>query len=115
MAQLSLFDDHEPIAAPQEDADLAAQFALFRLQHPEVINAIRAKAVAALGRGERRISVRLIWEQVRAELKLASGLDKKFIMNNNFNPLMARMLIAENANFQGKIELRRMKRKHKKL
>ncbi len=90
--------------------DIDAQWAEFHHANPHVMNALLRLARARLDRGERRIGVKALWEELRSELAV-SRPEGAFKLNNNYTAVYARKLIELEPRLATVIETRTRKAK----
>ena len=115
MSQLGLFQNSTSAVATGKPAkarrpSIEMTFTLFHVANPRVFAELLRLARARLDRGERRIGVKALWEELRQYL-VVNKLDDQYKLNNSFTALYARMLIDADPRFEEVIELRRRKAK----
>lgn len=123
MTQLDMFGGKtapapRPTAKPRtaKRASISERWEAFRRANPHVMHEMLRLARARLERGERRIAVKALWEELRASLDLiAEGglgpLDGKYKLDNSFTALAARRLIELEPSLRTVIEIRKRKAK----
>ena len=85
-------------------ASLEARFADFTHDNPHVMPEMLALARQKLARGQKRIGVKALWEELREHLRVKQLGD--YALNNSFTALAARELIRMLPALEGVIELR---------
>jgi hypothetical protein len=76
------------------------QWDAFRKRRGDLFALLLCWARRELAKGEKRISVKALWERLRA-----TRMEKR--LNNSLTPYAARALVAEEPRLRGVIELRR--------
>lgn len=87
--------------APQ--SDLEDRFQRFCADNPDVYAAIARAALARLTRGERRISIKAIYEELRPHVRTNGA---PYRLNNSYTGMYARRLVRDYPALRGVIELR---------
>ena len=99
---------HGPMTRGQK---LDYEFDQFIQENPIVYEKFRMLAVKLIAKGHTKWGAKSIWEVLRWELAVntnaAVGTPK---LNNNYTSRMARKLMAEDEEFEGFFELRKLKR-----
>lgn len=98
-------DDPSPKAAERPSID--QRFEEFCADNPHVIAEMLRLAREKLDRGERRVGVKALWEELRSWLKVTGQSDYK--LNNDFTAPAARKLVELEPRLAGVIEMRRRK------
>ena len=94
------------VAEPEpKEATLAERFEAFHAANPHVLAEMLRLARARLGRGETRIGVKALWEELRSTLEVQDGGDA-YKLNNNYTALYARKLIEVCPELADAIEIR---------
>jgi len=103
--QLGLFD--APIVQPPmiRGATLSDRFEAFHRLNPQVFAAIERQALRLAARGERRIGVKAITEDLRRGRIATVGDDWR--LNNSWPAFYARLLVKRHPRLEGVIEMRR--------
>ncbi len=109
----------EPEQKPTPSAKpltIAERFEAFNLAHPEVLTELLRLARVRLASGETRISVKALWEDLRASLEgefsaVMEASGDSYRLNNNHTAMYARALIDLEPGLSGVIELRIRKAK----
>jgi hypothetical protein len=85
-------------------------FAEFHRDNPHVFDELKRLATERLLKGEKRIAIKALWEELRASLVMLKidGDIPGYKLNNNFTALYARMLLKYPA-FAAAIEVRKRK------
>lgn len=109
--QLEMFGAPVAATAPTTPAKptLAQQWEVFRAANPHVMVEMLRLARARLERGETRIGVKALWEELRESIRVQKLGD--WSLNNSFTALAARTLIELDPRLEPVIELRRRKAK----
>lgn len=111
-------DRRRELAHGRAKKSINQRFAEFHQANPHVLSELLRLATARLERGERRIGVKALWEELRESLiKLADDdLDRShhgqydsFKLNNDFTAIYARKLVELEKRLEGVIEMRRRK------
>lgn len=116
-AQLDMFAA-APIAPAPTKPSIDERFEAFHKANPHVFAEMKRLAYARLARGETRIAVKALWEELRTSLMRrdiaengdAERISPKYKLNNSYTALYARMLV-EIPEFATAIELRARKGK----
>ena len=103
--------EHQTIHGPMTRGQkLDFEFDQFVEENPHVYERFRMLAVKLMARGHTKWGAKSIWEVLRWELAVNTnaqvGGPK---LNNNFTSRMARKLMAEDEEFAGFFELRKLK------
>lgn len=88
---------------------IGARFEAFHKAHPDVLEHMMRLCRARTDRGETRIAVKALWEELRSSLAITHG--GKFKLDNSYTALYARKLIELEPALQGVIETRKRKAK----
>lgn len=110
--QIKMFLDKPAAPAPARPASkptLQERWQAFCDQNPHVMVEMLRLARARLERGETRIGVKALWEELRESIRVQKLGD--WALNNSFTALAARRLIELEPRLDGVIELRRRKAK----
>jgi hypothetical protein len=99
--------DTTPNLWSERRASIAARFAQFHAEHPEVYAAFRRFAGELVDHGHTRGSADAILHRVRWETALGSR--EGFKINNDFAACYARLLAQDDARFSGFFEFRKSK------
>lgn len=106
-----------PIAPARPSID--ERFEAFHKANPHVFEEMKRLAHARLARGETRIAVKALWEELRTSLMRRDiaengdsdeAINPKYKLNNSYTALYARMLV-QFPEFANAIELRARKGK----
>lgn len=117
MTQLDMFGARYPGVVKTESmkrADARAKLTLqerfdaFHRYNPHVLERMLVLAGQRLTQGEKYISVKALWEELRVSL---STNGNEYRLNNSFTAFYARALIAIAPHFAGVIETRKRKAK----
>lgn len=101
--QPSLFE-----AGRRGELSIDERFAAFHAANPAVFEALRALALAEVERGARRVSVKRLYEDIRARSGGVAAGDEPYRLNNVFTSRYARLL-SEEPRLRGRIEMRQLK------
>lgn len=95
--------------AAREAASTEERFEAWLASDPHVYRAIKRLALAELRAGARRIGVKRLAEQLRADpaIRAASSSTQPFVIDNSFTALVARRLVEECPELEPVIEIRR--------
>ena len=116
--QLDIFRGDDPMPGKRKRASrsdrpsIEKRWADFHATNPHVMNALLRLARARLARGDTRIGVKALWEELRSELAV-SRTDEVFKLNNDFTALYARKLIELDGSLATVIEVRQRKARSK--
>ena len=99
--------DFNPPQPANLELTLEARFKAFHQANPHILAELRRLAHGHVARGARRISVKLLFEELRTRCPATAGEDG-YKLNNVFTPFYARILAAE-PTLAGRIELRQRK------
>ena len=88
---------------------IGVRFEAFHKEHPDVLEHMMRLCRARTDRGETRIAVKALWEELRSSLAITHG--GKFKLDNSYTALYARKLIELEPALQGVIETRKRKAK----
>jgi hypothetical protein len=100
-----------PLEPPQPavgDLSIGERFAQFHALNPHVYTSLRALALAKAEQGARRISPKLLFEELRAGGVTTDQGDDTYRLNNIYTSRYARLLASEPA-LQGRIPTRTLK------
>lgn len=116
MTQLDLLSTAPSPPRKPDPPTLQQRFEAFHVENPHVFDRMLKLARARLDRGETFISVKALWEELRASLaKRELAYDATFEgahkLNNSFTALYARLLLDTEPRLVGVIETRRRKAK----
>ncbi len=116
MTQLDLLSTTTSAPSKPARPTLEQRFQLFHKENPHVFARMLELARARLDRGERWISVKALWEELRAslakrELAYDADYEPEFKLNNNHTAFYARVLVETEPRLIGVIETRRRKSK----
>lgn len=100
------FDFTPPL--PPEGETPAERFQNFHAKNPHIFENLRNLAEYHAGRGE-RISVKLLFEEMRNIYRMSTNGDGEYAINNNYTSFYARMLIERCPHLAGKIEIRKQR------
>ena len=90
-------------------SEAAERFERFHNDNPEVLDRIHEIALdLRLNRGFQRCSMTLIFERLRWLHALETHGEEDFLLNNNYKPYYARVLMAMDPRLDGFFELRPM-------
>ena len=98
----------EPAQPAQGELTIEARFAEFHHRNPHVYTSLRDLALAKAEQGARRISPKLLFEELRAGGVATATGDDPYRLNNIYTSRYARLLAAE-PNLQGRIPTRSLK------
>ena len=100
--------EFEPAQPAEGELTIEARFAEFHRSNPHVYHLLRDLALAKAAQGARRISPKLLFEELRAGgVPTANGADP-YQLNNIYTSRYARLLAAE-PGLQGRIPTRTLK------
>lgn len=102
---LSLIE--QPTPAIDRSLPLERRFELWRERHPEVVAFIARRALAASRTGARRLSAKALVEEARSASIATTAGKRDFLIDNSMTALLARHLVAQYPELDGKFELRR--------
>lgn len=109
MTQLDLLSSAPPSPAPE--TTLEGRFKAFHAENPRVFERMLKLARARLDRGEKFISVKALWEELRASLAKSSlaydEAEPEYKLNNNHTAYYARLLLETEPRLVGVIETRK--------
>jgi hypothetical protein len=103
MTQLELLVSPPAKPAPPT---LDERFATFHVENPHVFDELLRLARVHLDRGDQRIGVKALWEELRASLSTRTDAGD-FKLNNSYTAIYARHLLAAEPRLDGVIEVRR--------
>ena len=103
--QLAL--EFEPPQPAQGELTIAERFRRFHEENPHVYTSLRDMALAKAERGARRISPKLLFEELRAGGLTTANGDDPYQLNNVYSSRYARLLAAE-PGLQGRIPTRKL-------
>jgi len=99
----------EPAQPAQGELTIEARFQQFHAANPHVYKALRSLALAEADRGARRISTKLLFEQLRARgCATDTAPTEEYRLNNIYTRCYARLLDQE-PGLQGRIPMRAIK------
>jgi hypothetical protein len=98
----------EPAQPAQGELTIEARFAQFHRSNPHVYNLLRDLALAKARAGARRISTKLLFEELRAGGVAAAQGEDLYRLNNIYTSRYARLL-ANEPGLQGRIPTRTLK------
>ena len=114
--QLDLFGTPTgtPAAAPRNDhprdpakePSIEERYEAFHAENPHVLVEMLRMARERLARGDRRIGVKGLWEDLRSWLQTTG---QPYKLNNSFTAIYARELVKLEPQLEGVIEFRRRK------
>lgn len=104
--QLDMFDGATP---PARKPTITEAFDAFHTANPHVFAELKRLALARIARGETRIGVKALWEELRESIRVQKLGDWK--LNNSFTALYARKLLEHEPMLVGVIETRQRKAK----
>jgi hypothetical protein len=112
--QLDIFASTPSDAPPERQAapaTIGGRFRAFDAANPHVLAEMLRLARARLDRGERYISVKALWEELRRALAYRHEVlaDGEYKLNNNYTALYARRLLDLEPRLDGVIATRRRK------
>jgi hypothetical protein len=99
------FDPPQPASG---DLTIAERFEQFHRENPHVYTSLRDLALAKIGQGARRISPKLLFEELRAGGVATATGDDPYRLNNIYTSRYARLLAAE-PGLTGRIPMRAIK------
>jgi hypothetical protein len=105
----SLFDGIKPpveLDVLTSKLPLAERWPLWRDANGELIEYITRLALSAARRGANRLSMKALFEQVRASAVVDNGGPADFKLNNDYTSLLARLLMDRHAELAGLFETR---------
>lgn len=109
-------EDRRARAAARRPKSIDQRFAEFHDANPHIANELLRLARARLDRGETRIGLKALWEELRQSLITTEeggmgteGPANPYKLNNDFTALYARMLVRMDPRLEGVIEMRRRK------
>jgi len=100
------FDFTPPL--PPEGATASERFENFHEKNPHIFENLRNLAEYHAKRGE-RISVKLLFEEMRNIYRMGTNGDGEYAINNNYTSFYARMLIDRCPHLAGRIEIRKQR------
>jgi len=100
--------DLDPPQPAKGDLTIEERFAQFHSANPHVYAALRELAIAEAERGARRISPKLLFEQLRAGSLATAQSDDPYRLNNIYTSRYARLL-ANEPGLMGRIPTRTLK------
>lgn len=112
MGQLDMFAreiDVVVVHKPKPKPTIGERFEAFHKAHPDVLEQMMKLCRARTDRGETRIAVKALWEELRSSLALSHA--GKFKLDNSYTALYARKLIELEPALEGVIEIRKRKAK----
>lgn len=86
------------------------RFAAFHQANPNVYAALCRLARHAVGRGRKRVGMKMIFEVARWEVFLATTDDSAFKLNNNYTSRYARLIMNQEADLREVFETRELHR-----
>jgi len=98
----------EPAQPAQGELTIEARFAEFHRSNPHVYTLLRDLALAKAEQGARRISTKLLFEELRAGGVAAATGDDPYRLNNIYTSRYARLLASE-PGLTGRIPMRAIK------
>lgn len=99
--------DFDPPQPAVGELSIDERFAAFHAANPQVYRALRKLALAEAERGARRISAKLLFEQLRAAGGGVAQGEEPYRLNNIFTSRYARLLASE-PGLVGRIETRKL-------
>lgn len=99
------FDPPQPAT---DDLTIAQRFEQFHRENPHVYTSLRDLALAKVGQGARRISPKLLFEELRAGGVATATGDDPYRLNNIYTSRYARLLASE-PELAGRIPMRAIK------
>jgi hypothetical protein len=85
----------------------AERFEEFNRRNPQVYSALESMAREIVNRGRRKIGIKMLFEVLRWNYYLETDdPNSDFKINNNYAPYYARLIIANNPNWEDVFELR---------
>jgi hypothetical protein len=86
------------------------RFLEFHRQNPQVYAELVRLVRVALGRGRKKIGIKMLWEVVRWNLWLRTDAESDgFKMNNNYHSRYARLIMKNEPDLAGVFEVRELK------
>jgi hypothetical protein len=93
---------------PPEGITMQERFEDFDQKNPHVLANIRILAEAHVRRGE-RLSMKMLFEELRNLYRITAKGDSDYGLNNNWTSFYSRRLIEVAPEFEGKLELRKQR------
>ena len=100
---------HNARKCPDDKPSIDQRWAEFHQANPHIMTELLRLAIARLDRGDRRIGVKALWEELRSWLRVTGASDYK--LNNDFTAPASRMLVELEPRLAGVIEQRTRKAK----
>lgn len=89
------------------DSKLERLFLAFHTEHPQVLTLLAIRALNRVSKGEQRLSIKALFEEIRGIVFDSPGARIK--LNNNHTPFYVRMLVAEYPSLAGRFVMKRQR------